>query len=115
MPKDEECRNRRGETHGKKGGETVRDTCRDSERHPHSFTAGRAASSASGRGGERWGRRTEEERGWEEKTCLLKSRQLGGGSREVVLSENGHLMVCRARDRYVIRGCYAAVPGRFVY
>lgn len=58
MPKDEECRNRRGETHGKKGGETVRDTCRDSERHPHSFTAGRAEAL-----GERWGEVGEENGG----------------------------------------------------
>lgn len=59
-------------------------------------------------GGERRGRGAEERRrggrGRAEKICPKVKAARRRGSGELALSENGHLMVCRARDRYVIGG-----------
>lgn len=58
---------------------------------------GQSQAEGGGEAGEKDGR---EERARRENASPGKSWQLSGG--EVVLSENGHLMVCRACDRYVM-------------
>lgn len=76
---------------------TDRDTC-------DSLTAGRAEPKWGEAGDEN--RRKEGEKRREEGEKRKYVHESQGSSAEaageVVLSENGHLMVCRARDRYVI-------------